>query len=57
MLCMFVHIIIMYLDKMKCTNCGNGEIIFPESNQSIDDYLKTKKCSNCGEIGKWKRIS
>ena len=42
---------------MKCTNCGKGEIVTPNPNQSIDDYLNTKnvvivvrletgKCSN-----------
>jgi len=29
---------------MKCSNCGKGEIVTPEPNQSIDDYLKKTKC-------------
>jgi len=45
----------MYLDKMKCANCGMKEIVSPEPNQPIDDYLNTKKCSNCGKVGKWER--
>ncbi|HEX5187228.1 MAG TPA: hypothetical protein VFV86_10095 [Nitrososphaeraceae archaeon] len=41
---------------MKCLNCGKGEIVTPEPNQSIDDYLKKTKCSNCGKSGKWQMI-
>jgi hypothetical protein len=36
---------------MKYSNCGKGEIVNPDPNQSIDDYLNTKKCSNCGKTG------
>lgn len=43
----------MYINRMKCTNCGKGEIVTPNPNQSIDEYLNTKKCSSCGKIGRW----
>lgn len=41
------------INRMKCSNCGKGEIITPNPNQSIDEYLNTKKCSSCGKIGRW----
>lgn len=46
----------MYIDRMKCSNCGKGEIVTPNPNQSIDDYLNTKKCSNCGKTGNWEMV-
>jgi endogenous inhibitor of DNA gyrase (YacG/DUF329 family) len=46
----------MYIDRMKCSNCGKGEIVTHNPNQSIDDYLNTKKCSNCGKTGNWEMV-
>ncbi len=44
------------ISRMKCSQCGKGEIVTPDPNQSINDYLNTKKCSNCGKIGTWEII-
>ncbi len=41
------------INRMKCSYCGKGEIVTPNPNQSIDEYLNTKKCSSCGKIGRW----
>ena len=40
---------------MKCSNCGKGEIVTPNPNQSIDDYLNTKNVVIVVrlETGKW----
>ncbi|HJU58253.1 MAG TPA: hypothetical protein VJ583_00765 [Nitrososphaeraceae archaeon] len=46
----------MYVNRMKCSNCGKGELVTPNPNQSIDEYLNTKKCDNCGKIGNWEMI-
>ena len=32
----------MHINRMKCSNYGKGEIVTPNPNQSIDDYLNTK---------------
>ena len=45
----------MYINRMKCSNCGKGEIVSPDPNQSINDYLNTKRCSNCGKTGNWSK--
>jgi endogenous inhibitor of DNA gyrase (YacG/DUF329 family) len=46
----------MYINRMKCSSCGKGEIVSPEPNQPIEDYLNTTKCINCGKTGKWEMI-
>ncbi len=30
------------INRMKCSYCGKGEIVTPNPNQSIDEYLNTK---------------
>lgn len=30
------------ISRMKCSYCGKDEIVTPNPNQSIDEYLNTK---------------
>jgi formate dehydrogenase maturation protein FdhE len=46
----------MYGSRMKCSNCGKEEIITPNSNQSVDEYMNIKNCNNCGSFGKWEIV-
>jgi hypothetical protein len=32
----------MYINRIKCSKCGKGEIVTSDPNQSIDDYLNKK---------------
>lgn len=57
MLCiLLIYTYIMYINRMKCSNCGKGEIVSPDPNQSINDYLNTKRCGNCGKAGNWEMV-
>lgn len=47
----------MYINRMKCSYCGKEEIITPNSDQSIDEYMNIKKCSSCRRSGSWKIVS
>lgn len=43
----------MMSDIMKCNSCGAINVIKPNKNESLEQYMSQRVCPHCNTKGNW----